>query len=83
MLARASADNLRGVLHALNSNFKVEPSDDDKAMLEDIGFPFEDYDATQAVPEDDPTHVSNVALNACRGSSRLAIRARTGRQPTP
>ncbi|KAA0164826.1 hypothetical protein FNF27_07754 [Cafeteria roenbergensis] len=51
-----AADNLRGVLHALNSNFKVEPSEEDKAMLEDIGFPFDDYDPQQAVPEDDPTH---------------------------
>lgn len=53
------ADNLRGVLHALESNFQVPPTDEDKVMLEVVGFPYEDFDSDNAVPEDDPVHVSS------------------------
>ena len=64
------ADNLRGVLHALESNFQVAPSEDDKALLEDVGFPYGDFDTENAVDENDPVHVRATGPAARRHPAR-------------
>jgi hypothetical protein len=56
--AELVAENLRGVLHALESNFNIKPTDEDVQMLQDVGFPYQEYNAKKEVAEDDPVHVS-------------------------